>query len=68
MDAYRQQGMREDPGYHALPAAFDLGPGPWELAVTMVVEEHDGRQSFWALAHPGPEPDFHHPDSFTLRL
>lgn len=67
MDAYRQQGMREDPAYTAFDAP-DLGPGPWELAVTMVVEEPDGRQSFWALAHTAEEPDFHHPDSFVLRL
>lgn len=67
MDAYRQQGMREDPSYAAF-GPFDLGPGPWELAVTAVIEDHDGRQSFWALAHTAPEPDFHHPGSFVLRL
>ena len=25
-------------------------------------------ESFWAIAHPGPEADFHHPDSFVLSL
>jgi hypothetical protein len=24
--------------------------------------------SYWALHHPADKPDFHHPDSFALRL
>jgi hypothetical protein len=33
-----------------------------------VIEEADGRRSYWALHHPGPEPDFHHPDCFVAKL
>jgi hypothetical protein len=40
--------------------------GPMGLAA--VIEEKNGNLSYWALAHPGDEPDFHHPDSFQVRL
>jgi hypothetical protein len=36
--------------------------------LTAVVEEQSGARSFWALAHPAAQPDFHHPDGFALRL
>ena len=35
---------------------------------TAVIEERDGTKSYWALAHPSDEPDFHHPDCFALEL
>jgi hypothetical protein len=38
------------------------------LALSAVIEETDGRKSYWALAHPPGTPDFHHPDCFTLEL
>jgi predicted GIY-YIG superfamily endonuclease len=38
------------------------------LNLTAVVEERSGRRSYWALAHPDGEPDFHHPDCFVLDL
>ena len=40
----------------------------WEVALSTVMESHRGGLSYWALNHlPGP-PDFHHDDSFALRL
>ena len=45
---------------------------PWdrtgELGISAVIEEQDGRLSYWALAHPPGKPDFHHRDCFALRL
>ena len=38
------------------------------LAVAAVLEDQQGRISYWALAHPAGKPDFHHPDGFTLNL
>ncbi len=38
------------------------------LALAAVVEEDDGRLSYWALQHPPGNPDFHHPDGFALEL
>jgi hypothetical protein len=33
-----------------------------------VIEETNGRLSYWALAHPPGKPDFHHSDCFALEL
>jgi hypothetical protein len=38
------------------------------VALTAVIEESDGRLSYWALRHPPGKPDFHHPDGFALEL
>jgi hypothetical protein len=47
----------------AIPAA-----PTFTLALSAVLEEADGRRSFWALHHPSEQPDFHHPDCFAARL
>jgi hypothetical protein len=41
---------------------------PLRLALAAVLEENDGRLSYWALRHPSDRPDFHHRDSFQLEL
>lgn len=41
---------------------------PLWLGVSAVIVLKTGVQTFWAIAHPRPEPDFHHPDSFVLAL
>lgn len=38
------------------------------VALAMVIEEDEGRLSYWALQHAPGNPDFHHPDSFALEL
>jgi len=38
------------------------------IALSAVVEDPEGRLSYWALGHPSGRPDFHHPDSFSLAL
>jgi hypothetical protein len=48
-----------------IPALSDT---PWHLNLTAVIEETDGRKSYWALAHPNGKPDFHLPDCFVLEL
>jgi len=50
------------------PAQSDRAPSGLELALAAVIEDTTGTLSYWALAHPGPRPDFHHPGSFTARL
>lgn len=40
----------------------------WRLGLSAVIEEMDGRKSYWALAHPPGKADFHHPDSFAFTL
>jgi hypothetical protein len=51
----------------ALPSA-SLPEDPWELGFSAVIEEEGGVLSYWALAHPPGEPDFHHPACFAARL
>jgi hypothetical protein len=40
----------------------------WLIGLSAVIEEKDGGKSWWALAFPPGEPDFHHQDCFALRL
>jgi len=40
----------------------------WQIGLSAIIEETDGRKSYWALAHPPGDPDFHHSDCFALRL
>lgn len=52
---------------------LDVGPElpsneSWRLAVSAVIEDADGTLSYWALAHPRGNPDFHHRDCFVLEL
>lgn len=46
----------------ALPAL------PWHYGLTAVVEEEGGQLSYWAIAHPPGQPDFHHPACFAATL
>jgi hypothetical protein len=39
-----------------------------EVAVSAVIKTADGKITYWALAHPGPQPDFHRRDGFILEL
>jgi hypothetical protein len=80
---YRKQGMRPlerpvDPilrridGSRAiLEVDLDLSglPDlPMRMGLCAVIEERNGRKSYWALAHPPGKPDFHHQDCFALEL
>ncbi|MEA3010032.1 MAG: hypothetical protein QOJ91_1724 [Sphingomonadales bacterium] len=40
----------------------------WSIGLSAIVEDSEGERSFWALAHPPGEPDFHHPDCFALEF
>lgn len=39
-----------------------------QIGLSAVIEETNGRLSYWALRHPPGKPDFHHPDCFALEL
>jgi hypothetical protein len=45
-----------------------LSTGPRRLGLCAIIEEIDGRKSYWALAHPPGKPDFHHSDAFAAPL
>lgn len=38
-----------------------------EVGITAVIRSSKGAISYWALTHPGPEPDFHRRDGFIIR-
>jgi hypothetical protein len=38
------------------------------MGLAAVLEDEDGRLSYWGARHPPGKPDFHHPDNFTLEL
>jgi len=38
---------------------------PWRLGLSAVIEDRQGRLSYWALAHPPGKPDFHHEACFA---
>jgi hypothetical protein len=48
-----------------LPYADKL---PVRVGLSAIVEDRHGTKSYWALAHPPGDPDFHHPDCFALEL
>jgi hypothetical protein len=71
MDA-PETGVDASESHLALEASVAL-PSPWgsgviNIALCAVIEETDGTKSYWALAHPPGDPDFHHPDCFALTL
>ena len=48
--------------------AVPLGLRALHINLAVVVEDHEGILSYWALTHPGPRPDFHRRDGFVLVL
>lgn len=39
-----------------------------QLGISCVIQSIDRHESYWALSHPRPTPDFHLRDSFILQL
>jgi hypothetical protein len=42
--------------------------GSLRLGLAAVIEERDGKLSYWALRHPPGKPDFHSHDNFILHF
>jgi hypothetical protein len=62
--------VRSDEATFTLQAAleFDGLSSSLHLGLSAVLEETNGRKSYWALAHPPGNADFHHADCFALEL
>jgi hypothetical protein len=62
--------LRSSGESYTLQAALELDglSPPWRLGLSAVLEETNGRKSYWALAHPPGKADFHHADCFALEL
>lgn len=59
----------------AVRVALDLGAvadwpldAPWRLGLSAVIEETNGRLSYWALTHPPGKADFHHASAFACEI
>lgn len=51
-----------------LSGLSSLAAEPWRLALSSVIADTEGRLSYWALAHPPGDPDFHHAGGFVLEV
>lgn len=61
------------PSLLQMDLTFDLSPiatpkQRLRMAVGTVLRDSRGRMTYWALAHPASEPDFHHADSFLISI
>ena len=68
-----QVDFLEDADCLATAAYVDLSPiiPPGEIvqaAVTSVIQTRSGHETYWALSHPAPQPDFHLREGFLLHL
>lgn len=62
------QGLELDATISLAGLSETLADAGLRLALSAVIEDREGSRSYWALQHPPAKPDFHHPDSFLLRL
>lgn len=67
--------IRVSPSSLALDVVVDLArmapeslDQAWQAGLSAVIDARDGAKSYWALAHPPGEPDFHHRDCFATIL
>jgi hypothetical protein len=64
---HRQLGLLELRLHWNLPAEL-AAAAELELGASAVIEHLDGKISYWALNHPALQADFHHRQSFALRV
>ena len=50
-----------------LPASLRAGE-PVLAGITTIIQTKNGNESYWALAHPGTQADFHLRESFLIEL
>jgi hypothetical protein len=67
--------VQSSPERYTLQASLELDElvrlprdAGWRLGLSALIEEANGRKSYWALAHPPGKPDFHHSDCFAHDL
>lgn len=46
----------------------EYGSAPLVMGISAVLEDEAGGLTYWALAHPAVDPDFHHRDGFIFRV
>jgi hypothetical protein len=73
LEAAPRLALRRFPEALELQAEVQLGSSDafrrrLRIALSTVVEDREGRLSYWAVRHPAGRPDFHHPEGFALAL
>jgi hypothetical protein len=73
LEAAPRLALRRLPEALELQAEVQLGGADalrrrLRIALSTVVEDREGRLSYWAVRHPAGRPDFHHPEGFALAL
>jgi hypothetical protein len=77
IEAIRTLPVTVDAGVSSLTLQLRLGPealpglsagADWKIGLCAVIEAYGQGLSYWALAHPRTQPDFHHADSFSATL
>ncbi len=69
VDGHPQVVFLNEGDHLILPAHIAwLKAGEFSLGLSAVIEETNGTKSYWALAHPPGQPDFHHPTCFAATL
>jgi hypothetical protein len=66
-------GVQRSPGALRLTLEVDLArivPAGrlLEVAIAAIIQAPDGRLTYWALTHPGPQADFHRRDGFFIAV
>ena len=64
----KREADRIDLGAEVDLNALGIGSGGVCIGLSAVTCTPAGHLDYWALAHPGNKPDFHHPKSFILEL
>jgi len=64
--------QHEEGAFH-LKALIDLNPITepaqiLQLGISSVIQTRGGNETYWALSHPAPVPDFHLRESFTIEI
>jgi len=68
-----QVGFQNEAGKLTMKSDVDLKPlfqngGALDAGITSVIQANDGTETYWALAHPGRQADFHLRESFALTV
>lgn len=53
---------------HAALLVNDMADKDWQLGLSAVIEEANGRMSYWALSHAPGKPDFHNSETWTAEV
>lgn len=61
------------PGKLSLDITVDLSPilvpkQKVQIGITTILQTIDGKETLWALSHPGAQADFHLKESFSIRI